>query len=691
MIFTSNHSVPACFCKFQLIRAPVSAAPARDPPLTAAVAARTNAGQLSAPWSVGACPPSAIAARRTAQGTRDEPLRRGAETRLHAARGCRRVTRELRLVVLRERRLREYLPPQQPREVCLLGGGVKGDPHRGASGYRRQVVFRAARWRRERLSGLAARRRARTHKPAKTERLRRSSIQAHRRRADWRRGNGGADGANGLGGGDKEESVAVPVAIRLLRRQRRAHRRQRGAQPRRVDEREQRDGLPRVLFPVEVVGKVDRVKVDDWRVGVHHQLPVRGGQRVARRGREDGHQLLEGGEGGSLLEGAACEVGEVDEVRGAGRVVEGEVPPPVLHPLVVVHEHPAQPLHVVRSDGAARGLVLPRHLELGRIVPLLPVPLAVPDGIHLRILLRLPRLQQLLHPRLVVVRRGRLAALRGSRRGGRRSNAWRLLLGQPNLDGAVSRVGRGAAVECGVQVSRSLEEAREASQRQRVGGDAARRRRIRRDRVVQLLLPPLLGRVEAAKGARLDGAPAGNLARRLCARAPLLAPARALEDLVLVRRNLAQQHLRARQVHSPCVGEVPAKLRHQPLVREDQHVDRAVADLEGGDVRQEVVADEEAEKDKIVDHALEVKAARHGAKQVLVRAAKLLAQVLAEHPDLQHLQLWRADHGAVGARLLLLGLRLAVQHHLAQDGEVRLVRRQGEHDQIRVQPVDDMP
>mmetsp|Transcript_6726 Transcript_6726/g.21537 ORF Transcript_6726/g.21537 Transcript_6726/m.21537 type:complete len:371 (-) Transcript_6726:1326-2438(-) len=325
----------------------------------------------------------------------------------------------------------------------------------------------------------------------------------------------------------------MPVAIRLLRCQRRAQRRQRGAQPRRVDEREQRDGLPRVLLPVEVVGKVDRVKVDDRRVGVHHQLPVRGGQRVARRGREDGHQLLEGGEGVSLLEGAACEVGEVDEVRGAGRVVEGEVPPPVLHPLVVVHEHPAKPLHVVRSDGAARGLVLPWHLELGRIVPLLPVPLAVPDGIHLRILLRLPRLQQLLHPRLVVVRRGRLAALRGSRRASRRSRAWRLL-GQPNLDGAVSRVGRGAAVECGVQVSRSLEEAREASQRQRVGGDAARRRRIRRDRVVQLLLPPLLGRVEAAKGARLDGAPAGNLARRLCARAPLLAPARALEDLVLI-------------------------------------------------------------------------------------------------------------------------------------------------------------
>ena len=146
-----------------------------------------------------------------------------------------------------------------------------------------------------------------------------------------------------------------------------------------------------------------------------------------KRGRRGGCEERSGKVPPPLL---ACEVGEVDEVRGAGRVVEGEVPPPVLHPLVVVHEHPAQPLHVVRSDGAARGLVLPRHLELGRIVPLLPVPLAVPDGIHLRILLRLaampifcqaqlgnrpsagpklgrlPRLQQLLHPRLAVVRLG---------------------------------------------------------------------------------------------------------------------------------------------------------------------------------------------------------------------------------------------------------------------------------------------
>ena len=43
----------------------------------------------------------------------------------------------------------------------------------------------------------------------------------------------------------------------------------------------------------------------------------------------------------------------------------------------------------------------------------------------------------------------------------------------------------------------------------------------------------------------------------------------------------------------------------------DQHIDRAVADLERWDVRKEVVTDKEAHEDEIVNHALQIEATRH--------------------------------------------------------------------------------
>ena len=54
-------------------------------------------------------------------------------------------------------------------------------------------------------------------------------------------------------------------------------------------------------------------------------------------------------------------------------------------------------------------------------------------------------------------------------------------------------------------------------------------------------------------------------------------------------------------------------------------------DLQGGDVRQEVVADEEAQEDEVVDHALEVVAAGDRRE---VGVAELAVEVLAERPDL---------------------------------------------------------
>ena len=49
-------------------------------------------------------------------------------------------------------------------------------------------------------------------------------------------------------------------------------------------------------------------------------------------------------------------------------------------------------------------------------------------------------------------------------------------------------------------------------------------------------------------------------------------------------------------------SSMPSAPGQQLLIREDEHIDRAVADLERGDMRKEVVAHEEAEEDEIVNH-----------------------------------------------------------------------------------------
>ena len=63
-------------------------------------------------------------------------------------------------------------------------------------------------------------------------------------------------------------------------------------------------------------------------------------------------------------------------------------------------------------------------------------------------------------------------------------------------------------------------------------------------------------------------------------------------------------------------------------------MDGAVADLDRGQVRQEVIAHEEAHEDEVVDDLLEVIPARHPAP---VRADELLVQVLAEDANVQEL------------------------------------------------------
>lgn len=154
------------------------------------------------------------------------------------------------------------------------------------------------------------------------------------------------------------------------------------------------------------------------------------------------------------------------------------------------------------------------------------------------------------------------------------------------------------------------------------------------------------------------------------------------------------------------LGEVAAHAVEVRLPDGHQDVDRALADLERRQVRKEVVPDEEDEKDPVVHRALEVERER------VHRGRELDGEVLAQDSDVEEDE--RLERGRLLDRVRLaghlLGLALALRRvvpHLparvapapllvlredvlAQDAEVRLVRREREHDQVRVEAVDDV-
>ena len=78
---------------------------------------------------------------------------------------------------------------------------------------------------------------------------------------------------------------------------------------------------------------------------------------------------------------------------------------------------------------------------------------------------------------------------------------------------------------------------------------------------------------------------------------------------------MARGHLRESMQSAP--GQ-------QLLVREDEHVDRAVAYLERGNVRQEVVTHEEAKEDEVVDH---LKSAAHRRERAILQPGGLCARL----------------------------------------------------------------
>ena len=104
-------------------------------------------------------------------------------------------------------------------------------------------------------------------------------------------------------------------------------------------------------------------------------------------------------------------------------------------------------------------------------------------------------------------------------------------------------------------------------------------------------------------------------------------------------------------------------------------------------MRQKVVPHEKAEEDEVVDRPLQVEPVAHARP---VRAFELTVQVLAQHRHAHELKLWPAAGVAfalTAAFALALALALA-DLHLSQDGKARLVRREREHHQVRVEAMD---
>ena len=135
-------------------------------------------------------------------------------------------------------------------------------------------------------------------------------------------------------------------------------------------------------------------------------------------------------------------------------------------------------------------------------------------------------------------------------------------------------------------------------------------------------------------------------------------PPASSENFSLHFGELLEDSVEAREIDFPAVGgEIAALGGEDGLVEVEEKVQRALADAEAGQARQEVVSHEEAEQDDVVQHVFEVVRERNHALQ----QPELALQILSQYWKLQDLQ--RLLHvfalaGQRAARLRLFALAL---------------------------------
>mmetsp|Transcript_1584 Transcript_1584/g.3779 ORF Transcript_1584/g.3779 Transcript_1584/m.3779 type:complete len:244 (-) Transcript_1584:563-1294(-) len=155
------------------------------------------------------------------------------------------------------------------------------------------------------------------------------------------------------------------------------------------------------------------------------------------------------------------------------------------------------------------------------------------------------------------------------------------------------------------------------------------------------------------------------------------------------------------------IRDVIAQSGEDALVNIEEKVERTDANVKAGQMRQEIIADEEAQEHNVIDQPFE----RYLPKRHVGTALELVGQIFAQYRHGQSLQrlalILQQLHGR-GSRFLVqltlsvgeasflppplcLLLTLPTKDHLLpQDVEMSLVRGESEHDQIGVQAMKDV-
>lgn len=153
------------------------------------------------------------------------------------------------------------------------------------------------------------------------------------------------------------------------------------------------------------------------------------------------------------------------------------------------------------------------------------------------------------------------------------------------------------------------------------------------------------------------------------------------EDHVLVPTKHRYELLGPVPIDLAFACNVVGHLGQNLLIEVYEMVERALADVQSAQRWQEVVADEEAEEDEVVDDSLQVEAHPHLGREGPV----LEKEVLAQNRNMYQLQVRRTRYvDALHSSLL----RLLDDVLFSDDQEVRLVRDQRKHDQVCVRAVE---
>ena len=189
--------------------------------------------------------------------------------------------------------------------------------------------------------------------------------------------------------------------------------------------------------------------------------------------------------------------------------------------------------------------------------------------------------------------------------------------------------------------------------------------------------------------------------------APILVLFSATENLVFFRSETTEDQLCTTELDTAVVGEIATHSRELLFPNSKQCVDGAVPDLQRRQVRQEIVANKEDEKDPIVDGALEIKGERQ------LGDVEFDFKIFTEGGDVQKdeglLLRWRGCDLVVLTRFLLgstcaacgkvtglstevasLGLVVGSKDIFTEHLEIRLVSGERQHDEIGIETVDDV-